>query len=95
MALLDLFEATYDVNWLKFGIELDKILAKYYEDRLEGGFYMTSDEHEELLVREKPFYDSAKPSGNSVTALNLLRLYKFTTDNSYLERANNVFMTSS
>ncbi|HWP66165.1 MAG TPA: hypothetical protein VNO26_09655, partial [Candidatus Limnocylindria bacterium] len=46
-----------------------------YEDRAAGGFFMTSDDHETLLVREKPGSDGAEPSGNSVAALNLLRLH--------------------
>ena len=50
---------------------------------------MTSDDHESLLVREKPAYDGAEPSGNSVAVLNLLRLLEFTTDDSYRERADN------
>ena len=91
-ALLDLYEATHDIDWLNFGIELDKTLAKHYEDKSDGGFFMTSDDHEDLLVRPKPSYDGAEPSGNSVAALNLLRLFEFTTDDSYRKRADKAFM---
>ena len=45
----------------------------------KGGFFMTSDDHEQLLAREKPNYDGAEPSGNSIAVLNLLRLHEFTT----------------
>jgi len=48
---------------------------------------MTSDDHEELLTREKTGYDGAEPSGNSVQALNLLRLYELTTKDAYRKRA--------
>ena len=93
-ALLDLYEATQDIDWLNFAIELDKTLAKHYEDNAAGGFFMTSDDHEDLLVREKSSYDNAEPSGNSVAVLNLLRLFEFTTDDYYRKRVNKAFMAA-
>lgn len=85
--LLDLYEATSNPHWLKEAIALDKVLEDHYEDKQAGGFFMTSNDHEELLAREKPSYDRAEPSGNSVQALNLLRLYEFTTEDHYQVRA--------
>lgn len=52
---------------------------------------MTSDDHETLLAREKPAYDGAEPSGNSVAILNILRLYEFTTNDAYRIRAAKAF----
>lgn len=89
--LLDLYEATGDVQWLKKAIALDDVLQKFYEDKENGGFFMTSSDHEKLLAREKPNYDGAEPSGNSVALLNLCRLNEFTTDDSYRERADKAF----
>lgn len=86
--LLDLYEATTDPQWLKRAIELDKTLEKFYEDKKNGGFFMTSSDHEKLLAREKPNYDGAEPSGNSIVLLNLYRLNEFTSDDSYRERAD-------
>ena len=85
--LLDLHEATGDPRWLRDAIALDEVLAAHFEDAQAGGFFMTSDDHEELLAREKPAYDGAEPSGNSVQALNLLRLHEFTTKDTYRQRA--------
>jgi hypothetical protein len=85
--LLDLYEATGTPRWLKEAIVLDKVLEDHYEDKQAGGFFMTSNDHEQLLAREKPSYDGAEPSGNSVQALNLLRLYEFTTEDRYRVRA--------
>jgi uncharacterized protein YyaL (SSP411 family) len=48
---------------------------------------MTSDDGEQLLAREKPAYDGAEPSGNSVHALNLLRLHELTGKDAYRQRA--------
>jgi len=85
--LLDLFEATNEVRWLKEAIALDAALERHYEDK-SGGFFLTPDDHEILLAREKPGYDGAEPSGNSVQALNLLRLHELTTEDRYRQRGD-------
>jgi uncharacterized protein YyaL (SSP411 family) len=85
--LLDLYEAAGDPLWLSKAIELDVILENHFEDRVNGGYFLTRDDHETLLVREKPAYDGAEPSGNSVAVLNLLRLHEFTTNAGYRSRA--------
>ncbi len=89
--LLDLYEATGDLRWLTKAVELDGILENHFEDRANGGFFLTRDDHEKLLVREKPAYDGAEPSGNSVAVLNLLRLHEFTTNDGYRRRAETTF----
>ncbi|MFC1567242.1 thioredoxin domain-containing protein [Thermodesulfobacteriota bacterium] len=86
-ALLDLYEATRDIEWLKKAVKLDEILGKYYEDQEYGGFFMTSKDHENLIAREKPNYDGAEPSGNSVAVMNLLRLEAYTLQDGYRKRA--------
>jgi len=86
-ALLDLFEVTGGKRWLVAAIELDAVLGVHYEDRERGGYFLTADDHEELLAREKPAYDGAEPSGNSVALMNLLRLNEFTADERYRQRA--------
>lgn len=94
-ALLDLYEGTNDILWLEKAIEIDVVLEKNYEDKKNGGFLMTSNDHEELLAREKPSYDGAEPSGNSIAILNLLRLSEFTTKESYRERAEKALKSFS
>jgi len=86
-ALLDVYEATFDIQWINKAIEIDQILTTQFEDQKHGGYFMTSNDHEELLSREKPNYDSALPTGNSIQVLNLLRLAEFTSQKSYLKRA--------
>ncbi len=85
--LLDLFEAMGDPRWLREALSLDAQLEARYEDKEHGGYFLTSDDHEPLLAREKPAYDGAEPSGNSVQALNLLRLHELTTDDRFRQRA--------
>jgi hypothetical protein len=87
--LLDLYEITGNPRWLRAAIDLDAVLEKFYEDKENGGFFMTPSDHENLLVREKPGYDGAEPSGNSVAVMNLLRFYEFTTEDRYRKRSEN------
>ena len=89
--LLDLYEASGDPQWLEKAVALDGILENHFEDKARGGYFLTGEGHENLLVREKPSYDGAEPSGNSVAVLNLLRLYEFTTGNGYRKRAESSF----
>ena len=86
-ALLDLYEATGNPDWLRDAIDLEGVLEDRYQDGENGGFFMTSDDHEELLAREKPSYDGAEPSGNSVAVMNLVRLHEFTTEDRFRETA--------
>ena len=90
-ALLDLYEATGKPDWLREAVALEDVLEEHYQDEENGGFFMTSDDHEKLLAREKPSYDGAEPSGNSVAAMNLVRLHEFTTKDHYRETADRVF----
>ncbi|MFX1410882.1 MAG: thioredoxin domain-containing protein [Promethearchaeota archaeon] len=78
--LIELYEATFEVKYLKLAIELNNIEIKDFWDIHRGGFYFTSGYNEELLTRRKEIYDGAIPSGNSVAMLNLLRLSYLTGD---------------
>ncbi len=86
-ACIDLYEATHEVSWLQHAIALDETIAHFHEDLDNGGFFMTSSDHEQLIAREKPNQDGALPSGNAVATMNLIRLAAFTSKSTYLERA--------
>lgn len=94
-ALLDLFQVTQETKWLSKAIVLDKTLALYFEDHEQGGFFMTSLQHERLIARERPCRDGAEPSGNSVTIMNLLRLYELTLESGYKLRADKALQAFS
>ena len=72
---------------------MDQVLEKDFEDRERGGFFMTAHGYESLIAREKPFYDGAEPSGNSVAVRNLLRLSQLTGKNQYKNRAEKALKT--
>ncbi len=84
--LLELFEATWEPRWLQEAVAIQAIVdARFGEPR--GGWFLTADDAEQLLVRSRPDWDGAMPSGNSTGALNLLRLAELTGDESYRQRA--------
>ena len=86
-ALLDLYEAQPEPRWLQEAIALQSVLDRHYLDTHGGGYFKTADDAEKLLVREKSGHDGAIPSGNSIAALNLMRLYLYTGEVGYQESA--------
>ncbi len=78
--LLELYEATFQSEYLKQAVKLNETLMKHFWDSKNGGFFFTSDLAQEVLVRQKEAYDTALPSGNSVQMLNLEKLYLLTED---------------
>ncbi|MEM3161062.1 MAG: thioredoxin, partial [Nitrososphaera sp.] len=86
-ALLDLFAVESKPEYLEKAVRYTDYMLAHFWDEKEGNMFFTSDDHEQLIVRTKNFYDLAIPSGNSVAASNLLRLYHYTQDNAYLDKA--------
>jgi uncharacterized protein YyaL (SSP411 family) len=85
--LIELYEATFDSTHLRFALELTSDMLKHFWDEDGGGFYLTPDDGESLLIRRKEIHDSAIPSGNSVAMLNLLRLGRVTANSDFEEKA--------
>ena len=85
--LIELYEATFHTKYLKMAITLQEHQIEHFWDKEHGGFYFTPDYGEELIIREKEFYDGAIPSGNSVSFLNLLLLARLTGNNRFEELA--------
>ncbi|HEY9097749.1 MAG TPA: thioredoxin domain-containing protein [Thiobacillus sp.] len=84
-ALLESLQADYreaDMAWAR---ELADALLTHFEDTEQGGFFFTSHDHETLLTRPKPGYDSATPSGNGVAAFALQRLGHLLGETRYLD----------
>ena len=76
--LLELYEASFDPKYLKIALELNSDFIKRFWDDKTGGFFFTASDGEKLPVRQKEVYDGATPSGNSVAAMNILKLSRFT-----------------
>ncbi len=93
--LLELYETTFEARYLQSALDLNKRVIEYFWDEEDGGFYLTADDSETLLVRPKEVYDGAVPSGNSVAMLNLLRLSSITGDADLEEKAAQIGRTFS
>ncbi len=89
--LLELYETTFDVKYLEQALELNKMMLELFWDKDDGGLFFYGKDGEELIVRSKEIYDGAMPSGNSVAALNLLKLSRITGDIRLSERALKLF----
>jgi uncharacterized protein YyaL (SSP411 family) len=89
-ALLTLYEATFEPRWFEAAEALADTTIARFGDPQRGGFFSTSDDHEELIVRRKEVGDHPIPSGNSAMALGLLRLAALTGDRAYESQADGI-----
>jgi len=85
--LLELYESTFEIDWLHHARRLTDQLIELFWDEDEGGFFFTGSDHEQLIARMKPGHDGATPSGNAVAAGVLLRLQTITGEEAYGRRA--------
>ncbi len=93
--LIELYQATYELKYLKHAIALNDRMLAHFWDKQNGGLYMTADDSEKLLIRSKKIYDGAIPSGNSVATMNLLRLAGMTANKEYESRAQSILTAHS
>jgi len=91
-ACLDAYEATADRSYFQFACTIaDAMVDKFY-DSVSGGFSDREITEGETAVgvlgtRRKPFQDSPTPAGNPMAAIALTRLYGYTNDTSYRDKA--------
>lgn len=81
--LLVLYRTTGKIEYFDRARAFADQMIEHFWDQDAGGFFYTSNDHEELVVRSKDFTDNATPSGNSATADVLLRIAKLTGDERY------------
>jgi uncharacterized protein YyaL (SSP411 family) len=72
--LIELYQTTFKPEYLDLASELNSQMLEHFEDTANGGLFFTADDSEELLIRQKEYYDGAIPSGNSVAFYNMIRL---------------------
>ncbi|MBS1524972.1 MAG: thioredoxin domain-containing protein [Bacteroidetes bacterium] len=84
-AFIGLYEVTFDESWLLQAKNLaDRAIAHYY-DQVNGIFFYTSDDDEQLIARKSEIMDGVIPASNSVMAHNLKKLGLLFDENSYLD----------
>jgi len=88
MALLSIYDTTFELDYLKQAISLmDQMLEQFWDDK-NGGFFLNAKDSEQLIYRPKEVYDGAIPSGNSVAGFVLQRLAILTANPHYKEYAD-------
>ena len=87
MGLLDLYEATFDDRHFREAVRLTESMHDLFWDEEKKGYFFVGKDGEALIARSKEVIDSALPSGNSIAALNLLRLAEWTSDEKWRTRA--------
>src|SRR5260370_22300583 len=86
-ALLDLYEASLDTRYIAQARLLADALLERFLDQKNGGFFFTSEDHEQLITRPKPLFDGSTPSGNSEAVMALLRFHTYAGEERYLQHA--------
>jgi uncharacterized protein YyaL (SSP411 family) len=80
--LIELYQATSESSHLETALRVTRQMIDLFGDETGGGFFDSGRDAEEVLVKMKRAFDDVVPSGNSVAAMNLLRLGKITCDES-------------
>jgi uncharacterized protein YyaL (SSP411 family) len=89
-ALIDLYEATFEIDYLKEADDLNRRMIQQFWDEKNGGFFFSGKENESLITRSKNPYDNAIPSSNSIAVFNLMRLGYLTGEESLKQKAEQI-----
>jgi uncharacterized protein YyaL (SSP411 family) len=92
--LLDLYEATWDADWLKWALELQEHQDLLFWDETRGGYFSSAAGDPLVPLRLKEDYDGAEPSANSISALNLLRFVQMLHAEAFETRARQILASS-
>lgn len=84
-SLLDVFEVNPNSKFLDLALSHAYYLIEHFWDSNGNSFFLTADNSEKLIIRPKNNYDLSLPSGNSVAATALLRLYHLTQEKKFLD----------
>lgn len=88
LALTALYRLTFDPAYLQNAVQRARQMVELFEDREDGGYFLTAADAERLIVRPKETYDGALPSGNSAAAAVLQRLASLTGETFFQEAAD-------
>lgn len=86
-ALLVLYDATKDEEYLKKAKNFTAKTVDDFFDQGQGGFFLYGEDHEQLILKPKETYDGAVFSGNSAMAYNLVQLWILTEEEEYRKLA--------
>jgi uncharacterized protein len=90
-AALALYEATAEHAYLERALDWQATLDRHYANSDNGGYFLTADDAEGLVVRPSATTDEATPNANAVAAQNLIRLALFSGQHAWRDKADRLF----
>ncbi len=90
-AAIALYEATGQGAYLARALAWQQAFDAHYANPENGGYCLTADDAEGLIIRPAATYDDATPNPNSVAAQNLVRLAVLSGDDKWRARADQLF----
>lgn len=94
-AILESLQTQWSSEHLDFAVEIAQVMLDQFQDKENGGFYFTGEDHEALIQRPKLSADEATPAGNGVAAYSLLRFGYLLTDTKLIEAAERTVESAS
>jgi uncharacterized protein YyaL (SSP411 family) len=88
---LALHRATGEVAYLDRAVEWEALLERHHANHDTGGYFLTADDADELILRPASTRDDAIPNPHAWMAQNLVRLTALTGQYSYREKADRLF----
>jgi uncharacterized protein YyaL (SSP411 family) len=85
--LIELHQSTQKPEWLQLAVSWADSMLRLFWDQEGGALFLAGSDVADLPLRQKSMHDGALPSGNSVAALNLLRLARVTGNDEYEKRS--------
>jgi uncharacterized protein YyaL (SSP411 family) len=87
-AALALHETTGERDYLEQALKWQAAFDAHYADAETGGYYLTADDADGLILRPHSTNDDATPNHNAIAAHNLIRLAVFTGDDQWRAKAD-------
>ncbi len=86
-----LYEATGQGHYLDLALAWQHGFDRHYANSGNGGYHLTADDAEGLVIRPASTTDDATPNPNAIAAANLVRLAALTGDSGWRAKADRLF----
>lgn len=93
--LIELYQTDFNVKWLELALNLQTKQDELFWNEKTGSYFDSDGKDKTLLIRTKDRYDGATPAGNSIAAINLLKLASLSYEESFRNKALQVIKSVS
>ncbi len=88
--LAELYEATMSARYLQDAVYFCRETLRLFADDESYGLFDTGKDAENVLVKKKSYLDGVVPSGNSVAAMNFLKIGRITGKKSFIREGEGI-----